>query len=104
MKKKILSSILAIVLSCGSISSLSYAQGESSVIIENEQNQETPLEKEEVLSLIHILLEDTTADTVIVTVPVEKYGTKVFTIPSNNIVLEKVAGWIEADCCCTGKY
>lgn len=50
MKKKILSSILAIVLSCGSISSLSYAQGESSVIIENEQNQETPLEKEEVVS------------------------------------------------------
>lgn len=42
-----------------------------------------------------IVLEDTTADTVIVTVPVEKYGTKVFTIPSNNIVLEKVAGGLK---------
>lgn len=42
-----------------------------------------------------IVLEDTTADTVIVTVPVEKYGTKVFTKPSNNIVLEKVAGGLK---------
>lgn len=38
-----------------------------------------------------VVLEDTTADTVVVTVPVERYGTKVFTIPSNNIVLKKAA-------------
>lgn len=35
-----------------------------------------------------IILEDATADNVQVTVLVEKYGTKVFTIPSNNIVLK----------------
>ena len=39
-----------------------------------------------------ITLEDTTANTVVVTVAVERNGTKVFTIPSNNIVIEKVTG------------
>ena len=39
-----------------------------------------------------IMLEDTTANTVVVTVAVERNGTKVFTIPSNNIVIEKVTG------------
>lgn len=38
-----------------------------------------------------VMLEDATADTVVVTVSVEKDGTKVFTIPSNNIVLKKAA-------------
>lgn len=42
-----------------------------------------------------IILEDATANTIIVKVPVEKYGTKVFTIPSNNIVLEKIAAGLK---------